>query len=409
MSMLRIYMKTYDANGVLASSWTEITKDVDLGSIGTLSQMLDNTEYDVGIIRNGNLKLNLNNNKGHYATPDNPSSLFRFKRADSLIKVTWTCMDYPLIAGFFRSCGEHIDDEHTIFEGLLDDTSTKDQTLSQLADFQVLGYESLIGRMQVPFSSLSAGQLLSVVIYTCLNQAPFTDFITVSQSNITVDTDVTLDAVDNLENKTVLQAFNELLMAANAVLYIRDGVAYVSPREPSASVVFTFYGQGSDTAIENIADLKDIRTGVNRVINAWKWKDTTLIESDPTSQELYGVIDKEIDVESITDTSKRTQILENLLTEFKNAKKELKLKTIMKCCSDVLDVFLLDRVAIDYPLVPINGPAGEGAVYGQAVYGVDKYAQGLFNLFIDPADNWKVMERKFDSKMETFEFTLRAV
>lgn len=410
MSQMRVYLKTYDANGDLEADFTEITKYVDLNSIASLTQSLDNTEYDIGIVRNSTLNLKCENNGGLFSTPDIPESFFRFKRSDSIIRVTWDSDD-PLLCGFCNAGEVDLAEELTLFEGLLNDDATSDATKGQLVSFQVFGYESLLSRVNVPFSAISNGDLISEVLYALFNQSPITDFVTVSQVNIVPSTDVTIDAIASLENKKVSDILSDLLLLANSVLYIDvDNVLYVSNREPDATVDFEFYGQGSNLGSENIVDMTEIKTGVNRVINSVAWKDAGIIVQDAGSINTYETRQKEISSDLLTDSSKRTTVLRGILSEFLAPKKEMKLKAVMKLSlSDIANVGLLSRVTIDYPLVPLESTSETVARYGTAIYGTDRYAAGLFNLFIDPADEWKVMERQINIREETVILKLRAV
>jgi hypothetical protein len=408
VSRVRVYLKSYDANGDLWSEFLEITKYVDIGSIGTLSQQLDNTEFDIGIVRNSNISLRVFNGSGLFSTPDIPESLFRFQRNDSIVRITWNETDYDLQAGFFNSCGERLCEDKVIFEGLINDDASNDSASQQLVTFQVLGYESLLSRMKAPFADINNGDTLASVFYKCLNQSPLVDFVSVDAANIDLDTNISIDDRTSLENLSVLEALRRLMLLANSVLYIDPtNTLYVQPRVESASVRYTFYGPGSDNGIENIVDLSDVRSGVNRVFNFVTWAETSLVQSDESSLSLNGTRIKQVDSEIVTDSSKRNTILSNILSEFKNAKKEIMLKSVTDC--DVAELFLLDKVAIDFPTIPVESAEGDLPLYDSALYDSAFYPQGLFNISIEMLDNWKIIERKFDVKNEIFHFRLRAV
>lgn len=410
MSRVRVYLKTYDSNGTLQSSFTEITDYVDLNSLGTITQTLDNTEYNIGVIRNSNITLKLTNREGLFSTPDISESLFRFKRDDSIIKITYDFTTYDLVPGFFYLGQDIMSEEYTIFEGMLNDDATTDNAKDQMVQFQVLGYENLLSKIQVPFSSISNGDLISSIIYDCLNQSEFTDFITLDALNIDLGTDLVYDNVSDFENKNVFDALKDLLLISNSVLYITlDKVVKVRAREESADVEFTFYGQASDNGVENIAELKDIRTGVNKVFNYWNWEDTSLVAQNASSLSTYGTRNKQIGVDGITNDTNRQTILNNLLSEFAIPKKEITVKAIISD-EDLLSLFLLDKVSVDYPQIQIAALGDTLPLYDVALYDADSvYPNGLYNISIEAADSWKVMERKVDLKTETIEFKLRAV
>lgn len=310
MSRVRVWLKTFDSSGVLWDDFIEITDHVDMSSIGTLTQSLDNTEFDIGVVRNSNVTLKLFNGHGLFSTPDIAESLFRYQRNDSIVKITWNISDDDVQACFFNSCGTLIGEDKTIFEGILNDDATSDAAASQVVSFVVLGYESILSRLTVPFSSISNGDTLQSVIYACLNQSLLTQFITVSLSNINLDSNVTIDDKTTLENKTVYEALRILLLLSNSVLYINlSNAVIVTPRTEGATVAYTFYGPGADAGTENIVDLTDKRSGVQRVFNYVTWKDTSLAQSDTSSISLNGTRVKSIESSVITDTTKRNTIL----------------------------------------------------------------------------------------------------
>lgn len=411
MSRVKIYIKTFDADGNLDSDWTEYTDYVDASSIGTLTQSLDNSEYNIGIVRNSNMTIKFDNRTGKFSSPDIVESIFRFKRSGSLVRVTYELTDSDLICGFFDAGAEDaiLSEEITMFEGILNDDATADNTKDTSVQFQVLGYESLLQTILFPYSSVSDGDSLSTVVLACLNQAPFNTYVTVSALNISLSNNTLMDAKAGFENKSVMDCLKDILLAANSVMYINDNIVYVTARTASTSVEYTFEGQASDTGIENISEIKDIKTGMNRVFNSLTWKDTSLVQSDESSVSDHGSRIKEIDLDFITNNSRRNTVLSNILAEFKNPKKEL----TVKCClrdEDILGVFLLDKVSVNYPQVQIAANLNTLPIYDQAQYDSGAvYSDSLYNLSIEAADEWKVMERKFDFKTETMEFKLRAV
>ena len=121
--------------------------------------------------------------------------------------------------------------------------------------------------------------------------------MTVSAGNISVGQDQVPDSIAELEETTVKEALDLLLEASNSVVYVdvTDQTVYVKPRTAAASVSHTFYGQASDNGSESIVNIQNVRTGLNRTFNFWKWKDTTTTAKDTTSITNYGVRKKELD------------------------------------------------------------------------------------------------------------------
>jgi hypothetical protein len=407
--MFKTYLKPFadDTGSAYATDWIDITDDV--GEYGGLTQALDNTEYEVGVFRTANLKLSLLNHHGKYSDVGGVYSLFRYKRSDSLIKVTWQPGNHPLVCGFFTAGSPDaiLSEEVTLFEGMLSDIATQSKIDDADIDFQVLGYESLLAQMTVPYSSISNGNSLATAIYTCLNQSPFNTRVTVSSGNITTGASATIDDKADLENKTVLEALKTMLLASNSVLYIRDNVVYVGPRTASTDLEFTFYGPGASAGIENIDDITNFRIGLNKIRNYWTWKNTTLVQQDTSSVTLYGVQKREINLAIITNTTKRNTLLSALLAEFQDVKREMIVETAMT--PSTLALYLLDKVSVDYPSVALVNENEAAALYGIGEYDVNYYADELLTVTIEDTARFKIMSRVLDFKNEVIKFALREV
>lgn len=409
MSKLHVYITPYaDDQGTAYGTEVEVTKDVrDLGS---LTQALDNNEYDVGVFRANQLKLSLLNHHGRYSDVGAVDTIFKYKRGDSLVRITWEPGDGPLIAGFFTAGHPTaiVSEEIDIFEGLLSDIGTQSKIDDADVDFAVLGYESLLAQMTVPYSSISNGNSLATALYTCLNQAPFNERVTVNSGNITTGAAATIDDKASLENKTVLEAAKQILLASNSVLWIREGVVYTGPRTAGATLAHTFYGPGAQAGIQNLIDIEKYRTGLNRVRNYWTWKDTTRLAQDTSSIATYGTQKREISLDIITNNTKRDTLLGSLKDEFKDPKREMELETWFSPTH--LDLFLLDRVAVDYPSVALPVENQRTAQYDVPPgYDSDYYAEELLPLTIESTARFKVMARTINFKDETMKLSLREI
>lgn len=409
MGRLRVYLKTFDSTGAYDADFTEITDDVM--SIGKVSQKLDNSEYDVGILRNSSMNLKIRNDQGTYSEAGARKSIFVFKRIDSIIKITWDGRLYPPKAGFFKAYSGVLGGETEVFKGLLTEVSSVSNIQEQSIDFTIQGFESLFSRVSVPYGSISNGDNISDVIYACLNQSAITDLLTVSLSNITPDNDYVIDDKSDLENKTVEEALKSgLLLSSNSVLYIENDIVYVTDRDAySASVEYSFFGQASTSGIENIIDIKKYREGINRVFNFITWPETSLSSSDATSQETYGIRKKEVSTALIStgSTSKIQTVLDAVKTEFKDPKVEFEMTAPLNYGTVALK--LRSRVDIDYPTIYRSADGNPIPRWGQVVWGSFQYPIGQWTLTIGTDKNFKVMGKSIDLLKETITFSLREI
>jgi len=407
MGQVHVFLKQFDINGVYESNFTEVTDDITENGLGKLRQRLDNTQFDIGVFRNSNVKLTFKNDDGRYSdVGETLNTIFKSKRADTQVKITWEPAT-KLIPGFFIPGPTAIlSEEITMFEGLLNDDSSAEDATGQQIPFNILGKESIFSRVDVPFLSVSNGDLFSALFFTLLNQTKITDLLTVSALNISVGTDVEIDVRDSLENKTVLEAFKSALLASNSVLFVKDNTVFISPRTIGASSDFTFFGEASINGIENISRIARVRTGANRIFNYWTWKDTNILRKDDTSIAKFGISKKELDVALITDTTKRQTILANLRDEFALPKRELKLSAPIDP-KLVEDVFLLSKVSIDHPSITIVADDAELPFYDKALYDIARYPDEFTSLIIDVLTDFKVMDREIDLKTEVASYQLR--
>ena len=402
----RVYLKLFDDNGDYQSDWLEITDDVDMDSIGSISKDLDNTEYDVGVYRASNFKMKLRNTAGRFSDIGSPNTIFSYKRSNTLVKVTWEHTDETAICGIALADECWTSEEITVFTGLLNDEASEIELASQSISFTVLGRESIFQKCVVPYSSISAGQSLNTVLYTILNQSDITAVMTIDSGNISVGLNQTLDVVTNLENKTVQEALSELLLMGNAVMYLDGDSLIISARTATASVIKTFYGQGSSQGSENIQDVKKLKSGIARTFNFWTWQDTALYSEDASSRALYLTRKKEIGSDSFTDTSKRTSILNSLRDEFGLPKQEMDLYTPLNY--ETMDLELLDRIAIDYPVVYAE-QLNELPVCGSAVLGAAVLPNVIYDFSITTETNFKILGKSIDVKSGIVKLKIRQV
>lgn len=407
MARWRVYIKPFNDDGEYLDDYIEVTRDV--ATLGSPRVAVDNTEFDVGVVKNSGFNVTLRNDHGKYSEVNELKSIFRTTRKNSLIKITWDFRDRDLLAGFFQCGREPLGGEYLVFEGLINEVTSAADIQAQQATFAVLGFDSLLSEIEVPFSSINDGDLFSTAIYTMLNQAPFTDHVTVNLANITPSTDLAIDDKTTLENKTVGQVLKQILLAANSVLYIKSNTVYVVPRDESATLMFTFYGQASRNN-ENILNIPKFRDGMNRVFNLWQWEELPdVVARDVVSIETYGAKPKvmKLDIISDSSTSKIQTILDANRDEFAFPKIELDLETPL--WYDVLALEILDKVNIDYPTVYISFDGNPLPRYDQGpIYdGTYRYPHSQWSLTLGTETTFKIMGKKIDVKKQTILFNLR--
>lgn len=407
----RVYLQLFTDGGEYSGEWVEITEDVDFDKMSAIQNDLDNTEYDIGVYRSNYINLILRNDHGRYSDLNGLNSIFRYKRSGTLVKITWE------LTNELNYCGiNYVDDMYTseelvIFTGLLNDEATEQSIQEQNVSFKVLSRDSIFQKVVVPFDDLSDGDLISDVIFACLNQEEITRVLTVDAGNISVDTDLEIDAVASLENKTVQEALAELLLCSNSVIYIdRNGAIVVSPRTASADVEMTFYGQTSGLGSENIQDVSKLKSGIARTFNFFTWASSSTFSEDDTSRTRYGTRKKEISTDLFTDVGKRTTILNALRDEFGNPKREFDLITFWNYQTELLNI--LDKVTIDYPPVYLQNVQDTLPICGTAICGDEETAtlpRTLWDFVLTTETEFKILGRSIDPRTGLVKFKLREI
>ncbi len=396
----RFYITPFLDSGEYGTE-VEVTKDVVFNSLGTIQLSFDNSDYDIGILRNSNLSITMNNVLGAYSDVDVNESIFRYTRSNSKFRMTYRREENPNYAGMMVAGQTVLCTEVDVFVGLIDDNSAQTNLKDHLLPLSVLGYESLLDVAPVP--TLANGDSVATTLYKLLNQTTITDYLTVALVNITPDEDQTIDDISPYEASTAKEAISDLLLASNSVLYIKDLVVYVVPRTATVAVQKTFYGQAALDGIENIISIDSVRSGFAKVFNYLTWQDDpTIIVEDGSSVSRYNIKAKEFAVGFFTNTTKIRTLLGAILDEFAIPKQEFVLATAVNY--DTLALWFLDRVTVNYPLM-VNGTC----ICGIAVCGEALLPTRLSNFYQDPPTDFKIIDIEINIKDSIIKFKLRKI
>lgn len=406
MSAFNVYLSylTYDGY----SDFIDITGDVVESSIRTIKERLEADEFNVGQITFDSLNLVLRNEHSLYSEATNASSIFPLKRDNSKIKVTFDINSYGSFCGNCACGHTFLSPEKDIFEGLLEENTASFDVEKQEITFKILGLDSVIKKQITPFASLSVSDDANTLVYKILNQTEITKFFTVDVSNINCNYNFIPDSIAHLEERSCQESLQDILTVSNSIMYVRGGIIYVNGRIPSVDSKYTFYSSSSNLGIENIIKISKYGIGLNRTFNFWKWEDSNTSVSFVDSIGLYGLRKKEISSELITDTSKRTAVLNSYLSEFGFPKTELMLS--VPIYTDITDLGFLDKINIDFPSDVLPVIDETASRYNQAKYDSGfNYNVILNSLFISISTNWKILNRTVNLKDHTIEFKVREI
>ena len=127
------------------------------------------------------------------------------------------------------------------------------------------------------------------------------------------------------------------------------------------------------------------------------------MQSDATSINTYGVSKNSIGSDLITNSTRIDTVLNNLMTEFRNAKQEIELT--VPVTYENIALFILDRIAIDYPTVFDEITV----LYDVAVYDVSIYPKGKWTITIPITNNYKILSRKIDTRRQLITFKVKLI
>lgn len=355
----------------------DVTKDIDLsdyikeGGIGTIKQDVDNGDYDIGVFTYDSITMKALNIDGRFNDENDWRSIFKYSRDKAKV-----------VINFLDPYGA----TQTSFNGLVNEEGTYQDFLKDEVKFKVLSRDSVIRKTKVSGGTIPNGTSFSTAIKSIINVPDITSVLTYDSSKVMVGLDLTIDDGSWFDDKTSKEALDALMVASGSVMVIENSTMVVRTREENSGSVFQFYGHGDLFGRENILNIKNLNTGVQRMFNSIMVNDREV--SDATLIEVFGARQKKIDLGFITDSTKLQLIGTNILNEFKVPKLELEIETTTEVAKDLN---LFDLVSIDYPyrVKPSNGdvlPTYGVSRYGQAVYPI---IQG--NMKIRPALAFKVI------------------
>ncbi len=497
--MWRTYLTPFLDSGNYGTE-IEITDDVEIDSIGTIDNNLDNTDYNIGIYRSSNFSITIRNDSGIYSDVGQPNSIFRHKRSGSKLRFTWSHNSARLKCGFVPCGNSVLTQEITVFNGLLDDSSLTLDLVNQELSFNTLGLDSFLGQQQVNWAAVGSNQSFidvafsgvsgvltattisphglingnpvqftttgslptgisalttyyvfktstttynlaknyadsltgtSLISYSTTGSACFQSFpfgyyishlinlilqwsttlsglfgvpVTYDSANISVGIDSIIDDATGVQNKTVLAALQDLLLLSNSVMYFINGSIYVRPRTPTSNV-FNMFGQASTSGPENIQDVQNLTSGLNRIFNTFNWSSFSKVVSDTTSIALWGTQQKDLAYSYFTNPTTQANIAGALLTSFAAPKKEMDL--FVPIDHKTIGIFLNDNITMDLPPVPI--PNGSPfPICGAALCGSAFLPASYFGFVEYPSNLYTVIGTSVDPSTDLICLTLRA-
>ncbi len=387
----RVYITPRESASVYGDE-VEVTDRVELKGLSQIKKNLDGGDYDIGAYVYSDVTLSCQNPDGFFNNERDSRSMFPYSRDLAKVRVVFN---------------RDIDQETVTYRGIINDEGTRLLVKEDRVTFRVLSRDSVIRKSKIAGGTELTNQFFSGAIYIILNQDIIQKVLSIDPANINVGFDGVVDEGSSFTDRNTWEALKDLLLFSNSVMVINedDEIIVRSRDENTDKEPLRLYGAGNLKNLENIADIQNFNTGLQRVFNSIKINETRVIDS--LSVEVFGVREKETTADWITDDANLEAIANSLLTEFAYPKLELQVK---------VDTFiakeydLLDRVSIDYPLrvyptslfLPIAGVTAAGDIDS-----LTPIVKGSVSL--DPRMGFKIIEISEDTKSFMSTLKLRQI
>lgn len=425
MGTWRTYIAPIKSDGSFID-FINVTTHTINNDVGSIKSDTEKNDFDIGIAPTPHFTLKLNNSEGLFSESGEGKSIFPSKRKGSKVKITYLFGENEPICGIAIAGLDVLGPEKQAFEGFLSDKDASQDIIEDSIHFTVLGKESVFEEIETDISILSSTDTIANAIYKLLNVDAVKEVFNIGLSPIIPSLNPTLISVNSdatlsyLDNTTLKESINILLAMSASILYVDREYIIVSDRRANAGVKYNFYGQASNAGIENVQNISNFKSGNNRMFNYWKWKGTNLVARSASSILAYGLQKHDdLDFDFVTETAARQALIDEYRDSFSVAKKELVLSTFVNV--NILDLRLFDTVTIDYPNVAIVTGSGNLPVWNtssmiwreESTFTPNKpffsWPDGLFNIEIDPATEWKIIGMEIDSKKDLIKYNLREV
>lgn len=380
---------------------TEVTDYIKAAGVGAIRRSIDSSDYDIGVFAFADLELTAVNYNGYFNEGDT-RSLFMGTRDRCKVRAVFEEVETV------RDVSGTVLSETTVstvtFRGLINEEGTRLNVTDETIRFKVLSRDSVLRTTQVSAGVVTNGMLFSAAMSAILNVPKITSALIYDVSEINPDTDLTIDDGTWFDGKPVKEALDALLLASNSALIILDdGTITIRSRlHNSDSSSLNLYGKNDLHYRENIIDLTDYNTGKQRMFTSFTVNTQTI--SDSTYVQAFGLRQKTITLDFMTNTTKEAQIATRLVDEWKLPKIEMSVKVATKLTRNLQ---LLDTVSVSYPL-RVKPPVGKFL----PVIGVTKIGetdQPLPYTFgaIDIADRYRFKILEIEDSVDSFTSMLK--
>lgn len=400
-SDLKVEIKRVDSNGVYESEWKNIEKLVANqimvhDAIPSMSYKLPNESYSYGVLRVPDCTLKLLSINGEFSSQNNPNSIFNgFVRHKTQV----------LISHGYKDPTTDTIDYIEVYRGFINEKS-KNTKVSNDNTYQNLFIEDALTFLlkEYTFADFNVtSRILNDLVFELFNRPEFTDFLSVDVNNIKAGYNVQYIDDTEIEGQTQWLTVLQDLSIGHSYLYQKDGVIYYTPineanagsndsYEPYNFQDNTPYNFQDDTnydfnarvpfkfTSDKIINFDNYSDGVKEVFERLYWRDTALSFISPTN--LYNR-SKTFDIESITDSTDRLNVLAATGTRTSKVRAKYKIKVVL-----YVNLFILDKLSI----IAGDYITDDSLVWGRGNWDEQNWASIVGAAFSDSNSVWTIKE-----------------
>lgn len=361
-SDLKIEIKRINSSGVYEPQFKDLEKLVPnqiivQSSIPSMSFKLPNETFSYGILRSPDCTLKLLSINGEFSTQENEDSIFNgFVRHESLIRISQGYKD--------EKTGEF--DYIEVYRGFINEKSSNTK-VSNDNTYQDLFVEDLLTFLMKKYTRSDFSDVTDIILedmlFSLFNRPEFTDFLTVDSNNIKAGYNVQNIDFTNIEGQTQWYTIVQDLSIGHSYLYQKNGILYYQsindrPFNTNADSNFEQYNfQNGDLFLfqngqpflfnkkiaiqfntDKIIQFSGYNDGVDHVFEKLFWEDTNISFISPTN--IYNKT-KTFNIESITDSVDRENVLATTGTRTSRIKPKFKIKVAL-----FVDISILETIGI---------------------------------------------------------------
>lgn len=301
--------------------------------IGKITKSIDSTDYNVGIFVFSDLELKGQNYNGYFNDETDGRSIFKFSRDLAKVRVVYTNPD----------TGDVIQ-----FRGLLNEAATQLNTTNSQITFKILSLDSVLRNTNIPAGAVSDGMTVKQAMSAILTQAAITTILNVDTANINPTLNFTIDIGSALDNVSVQDGLNQLLVASNSCMLIDPLENVIIKQRVMAETkpILNLYGPYDIYGRQNTIALDSFNSGKQRMFNSFMIND--IERQNSAAAKFYGFNQYQDTFSFINDEGTLAGIAQELVNEFSYPKLECQIEIPVAIAPNIQ---ILDAISLNWPLL----------------------------------------------------------